>query len=100
MHTQLVSFQRGVPPPGWGYSYIFQDSDSGTGYNFCKNRIHDKAAFTLHNKMLLSCNNLFNFRATFSLVNNKISTRSENSTDWKLAEELSSDYEMKYNCGV
>ena len=33
--------------------------------------------------MLLSRNNLFNFRATFSLVNNKISARLENSTDWK-----------------
>ena len=36
--------------------------------------------------MLLSRNNLFNFRATFSLVINKrISARPENSTDWKLA---------------
>ena len=37
------------------------------------------------NKMSLSRNNLLNFRATFSLVNKRISARSENSTDWKLA---------------
>ena len=39
----------------------------------------------LDNEMLLSRNNLFNFRATFSPVNKRISARSENFTDWKLA---------------
>ena len=33
--------------------------------------------------MLLSRNNLFNFRAKFAFVNKRISARSENSTDWK-----------------
>ena len=44
-----------------------------------------RAGGILDNEMLLSRNNLFNFRATFSLVNKRISARSENSTDWKLA---------------
>ena len=44
-----------------------------------------RAGGILDNKMLLNRNNLFNFRATFSLVNKRISARSENSTDWKLA---------------
>ena len=35
--------------------------------------------------MLLSHKNLFNFRATFSLVNKRTFARSQNSTDWKLA---------------
>ena len=42
-----------------------------------------RAGEILENQKLLSHNNLFNFRATFSLVNNRISARSENSTDWK-----------------
>ena len=44
-----------------------------------------RAGGILDNKMLLNRNNQFNFRVTFSLVNKRISTRSENSTDWKLA---------------
>ena len=44
-----------------------------------------RAGGILDNEMLLSRSNLFNFRATFSLVNKRISARSENSTDWKLA---------------
>ena len=39
----------------------------------------------LDNKTLLSHNHVFNFRATFSSANNRLSARSENSTDWKLA---------------
>ena len=39
----------------------------------------------LDNKRLLSRNYLLNFRATFSLTNERISARSENSTDWKSA---------------
>ena len=39
----------------------------------------------LDTKKLLSRNDLLNFRATFSLTNNRISARSENSTDWKSA---------------
>ena len=39
----------------------------------------------LDNKRLLSRNNLFNFRVTFPPTKNRISARSLNSTDWKLA---------------
>ena len=39
----------------------------------------------LDNKKLLSRNYLFNFRATFSPANNRISARSENSADWRSA---------------
>ena len=42
----------------------------------------------LDDKNLLSRNYLFNFRATFSPANNRISARSENSTDWKSALTL------------
>ena len=44
-----------------------------------------RAGGILVNKKLLSRNYLFNFRAKFSLKNNRISVRSENSTDWKSA---------------
>ena len=57
--------------------------------HFCKGQFPvsgiSRAGGILDNEMLLSRNNLFNFRATFSLVNKRISARSENSTDWKLA---------------
>ena len=44
-----------------------------------------RAGGILDNKKLLSRNYPFNFRATFSLSNKRISARSENSTDWKSA---------------
>ena len=44
-----------------------------------------RAGGILDNEKLLSRNYIFNFRATFSLTNNSISVRSENSTDWKSA---------------
>ena len=44
-----------------------------------------QAGGILDNKKLLSRNYLFNFRATFSPANNRISARSENYTDWKSA---------------
>ena len=44
-----------------------------------------RAGGILDNKKLLSRNYLFNFRATFSPSNNRISARSENCTDWKSA---------------
>ena len=44
-----------------------------------------RAGRILDNKKLLSSNYLFNFRATFSLANKRISASSENSTDWKSA---------------
>ena len=44
-----------------------------------------RAGGILDNKKLLSRNYPFNFRATFSLANKKISARSENSTNWKSA---------------
>ena len=61
----------------------------GSGPNIRKGQFPvsgiSRAGGILDNEMLLSRNNLFNFRATFSLVNKGISARSENSTDWKLA---------------
>ena len=49
-----------------------------------------RAGGILDNKILLSHKNLFNFRATFSLVNKRTFARSQNSTDWKLAFKLAS----------
>ena len=47
-----------------------------------------RAGGIFDNKKLLSHNYLFNVRATISPVNNEISARSENSTDWKSAFNL------------
>ena len=44
-----------------------------------------RAGGILDNKKLLSRNYPFNFRATFSLANKRISDCSENSSDWKSA---------------
>ena len=44
-----------------------------------------RAGGILDNKKLLSRNYPFNFSATFSLANKRISARWENSTDWKSA---------------
>ena len=45
-------------------------------------------------KGLLRSNCLLNFRATFSLTNNRISARSENSSDWKSALRASEDVSL------
>ena len=47
------------------------------------------------NKKLLSRNYPFNFRETFSLANKRISTRSENSIDWKSALKMTDNEELQ-----